>query len=194
MNLLNLSSVEIDCALVAPSIPVLVEVKRLWDYGNLSSMRNLPGKCPSSNDPCSEDELSQLILNGDVEKSQHSSFVDFALPKQIGIELSKGLLKQFPNLDPRPSGSVFYGPKDFMRWHTNSNSPGIRLYFTHADEDHKSFFRYRNPFTGQVITSWDTKGWQCRAFDVSKNSLFWHCIHSDTNRLSVGIKLSSTNI
>ena len=91
----------------------------------------------------------------------------------------------------RSSGFFKYPPGGYCGWHTNSNTKSNRpnrLYFTWAQEDNKSFFRYKDNSTGEIKTNYDTKGWQMRKFKLStdEESLYWHCVGSQTNRVSIG--------
>ena len=86
------------------------------------------------------------------------------------------------------SGRIWYPHCGFMGWHTNSNNRGIRLYCTFSRESEKSFFRYRDPNTGEVITSWDKEGWNFRAFNIGDKPL-WHSVFSMTDRFSIGYLL-----
>lgn len=83
------------------------------------------------------------------------------------------------------SGFFLYPPGGYMGWHTNSEAPGWRLYISWVEEPGKSFFRYRNPDTSEMVTSWDT-GLNIRLFRVTKERLLWHAIYSETNRFSLG--------
>jgi len=93
-----------------------------------------------------------------------------------------------PRADLLVSGHLFYPPGGYMGWHTNSRVPGWRIYVTYAEEPGKSFFRYRDPGTGEVVTSWDD-GWDLRAFSAERKRPFWHSVYSDTNRFSFGYRL-----
>ena len=75
-----------------------------------------------------------------------------------------------------------------MGWHTNSKSPGWRLYISYAEETGKSFFRYRDPDTGQVVTSMDAQ-WNFRLFRIDSTKPFWHAVYSETNRYSFGYRI-----
>lgn len=91
----------------------------------------------------------------------------------------------------RLSGFFLYPENSYMNWHTNYNDPGLRIYVTHVPESDKSFFRYQNPDNGEIITTWDKKGWQAREFivgDTDETDL-WHCVGSYTDRLSIGFKI-----
>ena len=80
------------------------------------------------------------------------------------------------------SGVFHYPPGGFCGWHTNSNLQQERYYFVWAEEDNKSFFRYEDEKTGEIITKWEKKGWQLNKFKPPS----WHCIGSYTNRISFG--------
>ena len=89
------------------------------------------------------------------------------------------------------SGNFIYPPTGYMGWHTNYKSQGKRLYITYASEDKKSFFRYRDPETGEIITDCDDKGITIRQFYVSrKPPYFWHCVGSDCIRISLGYRIN----
>ena len=86
------------------------------------------------------------------------------------------------------SGHFWYPKGSYMGWHTNSRAPGWRIYINFAEEPDKSFFRYRDPETGEIITSWDNQ-WNLRVFRITARKPIWHCVHSDTNRFSLGYML-----
>lgn len=79
----------------------------------------------------------------------------------------------------------WYPPGSYMGWHTNSRFPGWRLYVTYCAEPGKSFFRYRDPLSGEIVTSMDT-GLDFRLFEVSTERRLWHAVYSETDRFSLG--------
>lgn len=83
------------------------------------------------------------------------------------------------------SGQFTYPPGGHMSWHTNSEAPGWRLYITRADEPGRSFFRYREPGTGHVVTSYDRE-FDIRLFCIDPGMPIWHAVYSDTYRFSFG--------
>jgi hypothetical protein len=85
-------------------------------------------------------------------------------------------------------GHFWYPPGSYMGWHTNSNSPGWRMYVVYCEEPGKSFFRYRDPDTHEIVTSYDQR-WTVRLFRVTTDNLLWHSIYSDTNRYSFGYRI-----
>ena len=92
------------------------------------------------------------------------------------------------NEECRISGNFLYPPGAYCGWHTNSNNMGYRIYFVWAEEDKKSFFKSVNPYTKEVVTKWDSKGWNINLFKVDPDKHLWHCVGSHTNRVSIGIK------
>lgn len=88
------------------------------------------------------------------------------------------------------SGRIWYPKNGYMGWHTNQESQGYRLYCSYAQETHKSFFRFRDPTTGDIVTSWDEQGWSFRMFHITKDAPVWHCVYSETNRISLGYNLN----
>ena len=89
------------------------------------------------------------------------------------------------------SGNFIYPPTGYMGWHTNYKCPCKRLYITYASEDKKSFFRYRDPETKEIITDYDDKGITIRQFYVlRKPPYFWHCVGSDCIRISLGYRIN----
>ncbi len=87
------------------------------------------------------------------------------------------------------SGHFLYPPGGFMSWHTNSQAPGWRFYINYCEEPGKSFFRYRNPETGEMVTSYD-KEWNFRLFKIDPVKPFWHAVYSETNRYSFGFRMT----
>ena len=83
------------------------------------------------------------------------------------------------------SGHLWYPPGGYMGWHTNSGAPGWRMYISYAEEPGKSFFRYRDPITHDIVTSWDDR-WNVRLFEIRADMPLWHAVYSDTHRFSVG--------
>jgi hypothetical protein len=86
------------------------------------------------------------------------------------------------------SGHLWYRPGSVMGWHTNTRVPGWRAYLTWVAEGGRSFFRFRDPDSGELVTSWDT-GLDLRLFHLSATSPTWHTIWSGTERHSFGYRL-----
>jgi hypothetical protein len=104
------------------------------------------------------------------------------------------LLALFENSRPltvRNSGHFWYPPGGFMGWHTNLRTPGWRLYINYVEEPGRSFFRYRDPETGRIVTALD-RMWNFRLFRITAQQPLWHAVYSDTHRFSLGYKVSAT--
>ena len=83
------------------------------------------------------------------------------------------------------SGHFWYPAGGYMGWHTNLRKPGWRFYISYADQPGKSFFRYRDPDSTDIVTVVDRE-WDFRLFRICPNKPFWHAVYSDTNRFSLG--------
>jgi hypothetical protein len=78
---------------------------------------------------------------------------------------------------------IVYGANSCMGWHTNSDMPGDRIYYTFTLG--KAIFRYVNQ-NGQIIDDIDNSGWTVRKFPVQKDPLLWHTIWTEKIRFSFG--------
>lgn len=92
------------------------------------------------------------------------------------------------------SGIFYYPPGSFREWHTNSNTPGYRLYYINALEPNKSFLNFIHPISGEIISVPDRK--ECiNLFMIPEpDEYFWHNITSETHRISVGIRICDNKI
>jgi hypothetical protein len=82
-----------------------------------------------------------------------------------------------------PVAKTWYPRGGYLGWHIDKD--GGRLYASWADG--KSFFRYQDPFTKKVITSWDKpQQWTFRIFTFDAKNPLWHCVGAEDIRVSVG--------
>jgi len=80
---------------------------------------------------------------------------------------------------------TWYPSDGYLGWHTDRD--GGRLYATWAEG--KSFFRYQDPISKEIITSWDTpKKWVFRIFTFDEENPLWHCVGAEDVRISVGYR------
>jgi len=86
------------------------------------------------------------------------------------------------------TAAFIYEKGDFMGWHTNNGGDGTRCYFSYSFEDNSNIFRYRNPYTKEVIDSYDKIGWNVRLFTIDKDNPFWHCVIANSKRYSFGFR------
>ena len=112
--------------------------------------------------------------------------------KQVTNILLPDIKKMVGSDDVTSSGWFIYPPTGYMGWHTNYKKPCYRLYISYAFEHHKSFFRYLNPETNEIVTDYDDKGITIRKFFVpEKPPYFWHCVGSNCIRISLGYRINS---
>ena len=110
------------------------------------------------------------------------------LRAKVDKKASKLVKSIFPGLSRLvvgSSGHFWYPPGSYMGWHTNSGVPGWRVYINYAEEEGKSFFRYRDPVTSEITTLMD-KEWNIRIFRITSENPLWHAVYSGTNRFSLG--------
>ncbi len=94
-----------------------------------------------------------------------------------------------------PAGCILYPPGGFREWHTNKFDCGMDedtwfLFLVYADRSHASFFRFVEPDSGELMTSWD-EGTTINIFRHSPQRLLWHCVASDeAYRWSFGFRIS----
>jgi len=99
--------------------------------------------------------------------------------------LARRLFARESGITLSPSGHLWYPPGGWMGWHTNSRAPGWRLYISYAELPGLSFFRYREPGSGEIVTLTDAE-WNLRLFRIHHERPLWHAVYSDTHRFSLG--------
>lgn len=133
--------------------------------------------------------ISNVIVFGaeNIADSLRSAAVE-ALRAKVDKRMYKLVKSIFPGISGLvvgSSGHFWYPPGSYMSWHTNSGVPGWRVYINHAEEEGKSFFRYRDPSTTKIVTLMDRE-WNIRIFRITSASPLWHAVYSNTNRFSLG--------
>lgn len=119
----------------------------------------------------------------------HISLPPFDLTKEMLEYVESKTGKQMTEI----RGKFFYPETGYMGWHTNSDSPGLRVYIAYS-EDGSSQFKWvdrSDPENPKVVVSQDQPGWNIRTFYVSllPEDFLWHCVEtSNTPRISFGFK------
>ena len=116
------------------------------------------------------------------------------LRQRVDGAIARKIRRTFESRTPltvTTSGHFWYPPGGYMAWHTNSGAPGWRMYVVWTDDAGRSFFRYRNPRTGEIVTSPDS-GFDVRMFEIRADRPLWHAIRSDTHRFSLGYVVHPT--
>lgn len=147
-------------------------------------------------DNVSHKKLIEIKNNGNIynDKNLFNSinFKDINLiDSKFKLKINQLILevsKYYKVNDLRIVGFFLYPKNGYIGWHTDKNNKGRRSYLTWAEEDNKSFFRYYDNKKQKIVTKYDKKGWKFNSFEVKPNELFWHCVYSDTNRISIGFQ------
>jgi hypothetical protein len=125
--------------------------------------------------------VTGAVMDGNLSEMRHA--LDVVILSRV-----RALFPGCPNLSAENTGHFWYPPADFMGWYTNLRTPGWRIYISVVDEPGRSFFRYRDPRNGQVVTSWDG-GLDVRLFRITPFAPVWHAVYSQANRFSFGYKI-----
>ena len=81
------------------------------------------------------------------------------------------------------TNSMIYLPNTIMKWHTNSDNPGTRRYYTFTKGD--AWFAWVDN-KGNVQYDKDNMGWTIREFEAP----IWHSIYTSQLRFSFGLRMS----
>jgi hypothetical protein len=129
-------------------------------------------------------------LDHHVDHPEYESYFDAKIRTIRHLERLFGCEIQF-------SGSMWYPAASYRLWHTNETQPGWRMYLIDLDEpvedgDARTFFRYMNPQTQELVTLPDRpKLLRFFRVDQRPDRLFWHCIVNGArrNRWSFGFAI-----
>ena len=145
---------------------------------------------PFDDNDLSDDRLQEKVDNnlralGDSHTARFDSrkdydFSEVARCSSAIFEELTGIVKY----ELRHVAKTWYPKGGYIGWHTDGD--GGRFYSTYAEG--KSFFRYMDPETKEVITSWDKPGWTFRAFYTDEDNPLWHCVGAMDTRISIGYK------
>lgn len=80
------------------------------------------------------------------------------------------------------TNSMIYLPNTTMKWHTNSDNPGMRRYYTFTKGD--AWFAWVDK-EGNVQYDKDNMGWTVREFEAP----VWHSIFTSQLRFSFGTRM-----
>jgi hypothetical protein len=82
---------------------------------------------------------------------------------------------------------LVYGSNSCMGWHTNSDLPGDRIYYTFTTGT--ALFRYLDS-NGRIVDDWDNiNAWTVRKFSVQQQKPLWHTIWTEKIRFSFGFRI-----
>lgn len=80
---------------------------------------------------------------------------------------------------------MYYPPRGFIDWHTNSNAYGYNAIFTYSKTGDGAFL-YQNPTTKEIVTMKDKVGWNMKlgVFDKKDGAPIWHAAYTLCDRLT----------
>ena len=176
----------------ADLLTALDGISTKWLANELTPMIGMTVANPSNRDYLlAENELKRLQRSRpDTYRACTSCALSVDIPADLTADLEAAIANYFTEVSAF-SGKIWYRPGNCMSWHTNRDQSDSRLYLTYVTEDDKSFFRYQDPDTGEIITDLDKTGWQARIFDLGAEKPLWHCVCADTERLSLGVALTA---
>lgn len=128
-----------------------------------------------------------LQTSTNIDTAEESVYKPIGLDQEEKINIIKHISNIYPKASITQSGNFFYPENGFMSWHTNIKSPGRRIYLSYVEEANKSAFKYIQ--NNREVVSFDFVGWNMREFLVSEDNLFWHCVYTETPRMSIGFRV-----
>lgn len=127
-------------------------------------------------------------------RSTLSKFNSAKIPKlnRNTFGLNKSFILESPLLEnvkelldcDEVTNNIMYPAKSIMGWHTNSNTPGQRIYINFCKTP--GIFRYKDPDTGEIIDDYDETPWTGRKFIIDSEKPLWHTIWAPERRFSFG--------
>ena len=169
--------------------PLIVSLDKMLTWVRKS---NVPSRLVGDPNQC---VLTEERLNERIEKNvanycrmarfdSHEEF-DFSDVQKHSTEIYKEKTGR-EGFSVIPVAKTRYPPGEgYLGWHIDQT--GGRMYSAFAEG--KSFFRYRDPDTKEIITSWDKPGqWSFRIFDFDEENPMWHCVKAEDLRVSTGYR------
>lgn len=194
--------------LLADIEPILETWRQSFDEGALGDMPAVPGGFDSKEQVSLDALKTAMALPPEQtfhtsNKRVHNLRKDPATKDaatQLALDFADGLRQARPTLaGTTPSSVLFYPGKDnpdagWMGWHTNSDSPGWRLYANYITTDgnnRESYFAYSTREGEEIFQVDDpTDQWVYRLFFAKPQyDPFWHCVYTEGSRISVGMDL-----
>tara|TARA_Y100000593_G_scaffold75007_1_gene138262 strand:- start:10693 stop:11217 length:525 start_codon:yes stop_codon:yes gene_type:complete len=134
---------------------------------------------------CTRDDFDFSV---DIPTAEDTCFM-LKLGKQATLTLAPFVQEMVAGRMISPSGYWMYPAcGGYMGWHTNSDAPYERIYMVYS-ETGESWFKYKDPVTGEIVSVQDNKGWNLYRFKTPKDELFWHCVYAECNRYSFGFRI-----
>lgn len=134
-------------------------------------------------------EYYESHSNKDIPEAEMSILQSVYLKPKEKNDIIRALAKIYPVASIIQSGDFYYPAKGYMGWHTNSNTPGRRVYLAYSSDSGQNSFSYVS--NGNIVKDYDDSGWTAREFVVgdTPSKLFWHCVDAKIPRISMGFRV-----
>jgi hypothetical protein len=135
------------------------------------------------------EEYYNIHKSSDIPEAEMSVLRNLYLKPKEKYDMIRGLAKVYNSASIIQSGDFYYPAKGYMGWHTNSNTPGRRVYVTYSAKAGENSFLYIKD--GKIVKDYDDAGWTAREFIVGDqpNNLFWHAVDAVIPRISMGFRV-----
>ena len=121
------------------------------------------------------------------DKSFNNAFAKSGSVVTLAFDSNEQLLSSSVSIS---INSVSRTPSKSSSWDGTKESWVATYTMTDATEDKKSFLKFQNPITKEIITDYDDVGITIRKFYVTgKPPYFWHCVGSMCDRFSFGFRI-----
>jgi len=162
----------IDSNLTNQLYRIIEATKPIWNYPNVSPIAK-------------EQFMSIAVPSEELHKDSKHEFRGLLNDKQRNTIANLFDLGTCTN-------AMVYPPMSYMEWHTNSDMPGVRTYYTYTEKE--AVFRYVDPNTGNIVDDYDNIGWTRRSFTIDPQRPLWHTIWTEGVRFSFGFNNALPNV
>lgn len=134
-----------------------------------------------------EVDFNSDIVLGTIPRSELTSFLLMYQTDSRIMEIRDILGKGNKKVEFR--NFYYYPPNTMMTWHTNSNAIGTRVYYSLISGG--DIFRYRDPYTKEIIDVFGKDGWNVKEFTIGNTpeDRLWHTIYAIGPRFSFGFNI-----
>ena len=121
-------------------------------------------------------DFDEDVALGDIPRPELTSFSRY-YTEDVRVKKIKNILGEGNEDKVQFRNFFYYPPNTMMTWHTNSNAIGTRVYYTMVSGG--DIFRYRDPYTKEIIDVRAKDGWNSKKFKIGNTveNRLWHTIY-----------------
>ena len=170
--------------------PLITSLNEMLNWTKISDAADRVSGALEIVDDMSEEALNKRINGETVNKCRMSRFdhnkeFNFDDVQKYSAEVYEEQTGLNDYILYPVAKTVYPAGGGHLGWHIDSE--GGRIYSTYTEGE--SFFRYRDPITKEVITSYDKPNkWTFRIFTFDENNPLWHCVYAKDQRISIGYR------